>query len=119
MLVDEIRKKLGFLFEHGFVVAEDANQADDWTVVLAREVLLLRMTHDRSDWFVDVGYTFLPDKWFELWDILAMLKKRGEFPHEYRATNKMSGIRSALHSAIEAMLQVDRYKEEVMSLKAI
>jgi len=113
-LLDEIQQRLSFLFDCGFTKAE----SDDWTVILTYGNLLLRITHDRADWFIDVGFTFLPDNWYELWDVLSLLRSKGLSNQDWRSTNKLGGIKSALQANIEEIMQVEKYKEDICSLRA-
>lgn len=118
MLIDDVCKYFDFLFELGFVV-KDSKKQHEWTLILTSDDILLRITHDRSDWFIDVGYSFLPDKWYELWEILNFLNKKNILRQEVRATNKLKGIRNTLKTSIDAIMQVEKYKSELAILKII
>lgn len=116
-LIDEIKDKLSFLFERGFVISEaKTSQTIKCTVILIGDKISLRITHDRSDWFVDIGYYFLPENWYELWDILSLLKEKRLFYQGFKATNRLSGIRSILKSSIDDILLVENYKESLINL---
>jgi hypothetical protein len=119
MLIEKVRKNFDFLFNSGFSFADNDEHADNWSIVLTFGVLLLRFTQDRSDFFVDVGYSFLPDKWYELWDVLALLKNKGELNRRYKASNKVNAVRAALKDSIDKILQVDRYKDQIKTLRAL
>ncbi len=111
-LLDEVRRKFSFLFDCGFSTIESG----DWAIVLECGNLLLRITHDRADWFVDVGYAFFPDNWYEIWDVLSLLRSKGLLNQEFRPTNKEGSIRSALRGSIAQMMQIEIYKEDICSL---
>ena len=116
MLIEKVRKNFNFLFNTGFSLVDDDENVDNWSIVLSFGALLLRFTQDRSDFFVDVGYSFLPGKWYELWDILALLNNKGQLNRRYKASNKVSVVRAALKDSIGKILQVDGYKDEITAL---
>ncbi|NCC51696.1 MAG: hypothetical protein EOM20_10825 [Spartobacteria bacterium] len=114
MLHDKVQKELSFLFDHGFVMSEE----DDWTTILVCRELIIRVTHDRADWFVDVGFSFLPEKWYKLWDILLLLNNKHILAQKFKPTNKFSGVRSALKLSIKEIMHVDEYREDIQALQS-
>jgi hypothetical protein len=116
MIVETVKQKLGFLFDLGFEIVPDHYDSSNWIVILSHDEILLRIIHDRSDWFIDVGFKFIPDAWYELWDVLWLLKKQGIVQNEYYPKNKIQPLKAILRSCIKNILQVDLYQNKLSTL---
>jgi len=95
----ELESCFDFLFkEYGFIflVEQPETKYRDFVTIAQAKEIRIRFIKDRSDFFLDVGSTAEPDKWYEFYKILLWLKERKLIHENFKPLNRMNDIRNHL-----------------------
>lgn len=114
-LKEKIIKNFDFLFcKDGFNIVNeiDDEELKDLVVILQKKSIRLRFIQDRVDFFLDVGCTQEPNRWYEFYKIISWLRKYNYIPGNPKASNKLNVIKRDLKQnlfLVEKLFDLENY----------
>lgn len=104
-LREDVQGKFKYLFdEHGFAWAEC--HADSNQVVLSApsDIMRIRFSVDRADFFVDIAVREYPGRWIGLYEALEKLRASGHVTSVIGGKNRMFVASAVLQKHISILL---------------